>query len=402
MRILFLSTWFPYPPDDGSRIRAYNLLKSLASHHEITLLSFILPHRDKPSAPELRKLCREVIVVPRRVFKPKGARAIAGFFSLTPRSIVATYSREMEKAVAQQMQNSRYDVVVASEMGTAPYAARLDGLPKVLDEVQVSVIREQFLGQRSRLMKLRYGLTWFKLQYFMRRLLRRFDACTVASEREAGNLEGLVSPPCRIAVIPNGVDVEHHSVALADPVPNTLIFTGVLNYFANYEAMQFFLGHIYPLIQKQLPDVSLKITGRTEGIPIEKLPVREGVTYTGYVDDIRPYVAGSWACIVPLRVGGGTRLKILEAMALGTPVVSTSKGAEGLEVTDGENILIADGPQAFAEATLRLLRDPQLRRRLSTNGRKLVEEKYDWRMIVESFDSLLNSLLTENGQGQVP
>jgi glycosyltransferase involved in cell wall biosynthesis len=164
---------------------------------------------------------------------------------------------------------------------------------------------------------------------------------------------------------------------------------------ANYDAMGFFLGDILPLIKKERPEVVLRITGKTAGVPLEQLPNVDDVIFTGYLDDVRPSVAQSWVSVVPLRVGGGTRLKILEAMALGTPVVSTSKGAEGLDVTLGENILIADTPSGFADATLHLLEDHGLRARLSENGRSLVRTRYDWAQIGEEFERLLSDIVKD-------
>jgi glycosyltransferase involved in cell wall biosynthesis len=156
--------------------------------------------------------------------------------------------------------------------------------------------------------------------------------------------------------------------------------------------MRYFLREIYPLIRDQHNEVSLTITGSTKGVDLTTLMLDESVSLSGYVDDIRPLVAGSAVCVVPLRIGGGTRLKLLESMALGTPVVSTSKGAEGLDVVNGEHLLIADTPADFATCTLRLLCDTRLRRRLAINARQLVEEKYDWKQIGQRFVDLVEDV----------
>ncbi len=194
-------------------------------------------------------------------------------------------------------------------------------------------------------------------------------------------------PP--IAVVPNGVDCEHHRPGLALPRPGSLVYNGAMTYSANYDAMQFFLRDVYPLVRAQAPDVSLTITGSTSGVDLAGLALDDSVRLSGYVDDIRPVIAGSAACVVPLRQGGGTRLKILEAMALGVPVVSTRKGAEGLDVVDGEHLLLADGPRALAVATVRPLQDGALRARLATNACAPVEQRYDWRAIGAAFTDLV-------------
>jgi len=170
------------------------------------------------------------------------------------------------------------------------------------------------------------------------------------------------------------------------PEPGTLIFTGSFRYFANHDAMVWFLGQVYPRIQAQAPDVHLTITGDHANLP---LPCTEGVTLTGFVEDVRPLIATAWISVVPLRLGGGTRLKILEAMALGTPVIATSKGAEGLEAQQEEHLLIADTPEAFVEAVVRVLKEPELRRRLTDNAYQLVRDKYDWAVVMPRFLNLV-------------
>jgi glycosyltransferase involved in cell wall biosynthesis len=195
------------------------------------------------------------------------------------------------------------------------------------------------------------------------------------------------------------VDCARNRPDLARPVPNALLYNGALTYSANYGAMEFFLAEVYPIIRRQEPGVSLTITGSTSGVDLSGLRLEEGVRLSGYVDDIRPLVAGAWACVAPILHGGGTRLKILEAMALGTPVVATSKGAEGLEVTPGQDILIADEPAEFAAQVLRLLRDANLRERLATNARRLVEQRYDWAGIGQRFVDLVEETVGMRGQG---
>jgi glycosyltransferase involved in cell wall biosynthesis len=161
--------------------------------------------------------------------------------------------------------------------------------------------------------------------------------------------------------------------------------------------MTWFLQEVYPRIRAQAPDVSLTITGDHAGLP---LPPADHVTLTGFVDDVRPLIAAAWVSLVPLRVGGGTRLKILEAMALGTPVVATSKGAEGLDAQHGEHLLIANGPEAFAESVIRLLQEPGLRRRMADNAYQLVQEKYDMAALMPRFLDLVERVATPEGNGK--
>jgi glycosyltransferase involved in cell wall biosynthesis len=396
MHILFLSTWYPYPPDNGSRTRVFNLIKQLSRYHEITLLSFAQGLVSKGRLAAMEPYCRSVHTVPYKEFSPNRLRALLGFLSFRPRAAVDTYSREMQALVQQVGTSDPFDVVVASEMHSAPYALLLKQVPCVLEDVELAVIYEQFARQCSPVAKSRYGLTWWKLSRFMARLLRVFEGCTVVSERECDLIMKIAPAYEPLVIVPNGVDLEANTGHFGVPEPDTLIYPGALTYSANFDAMEFFLRDIFPLVKAQRPDVCLRITGGYDGMSLERLPLGNGAQLTGYLEDIRPAVAQSWVCVVPLRVGGGTRLKILEAMALGTPVVSTSKGAEGLEVTHGEDILIADDPDGFAQVVLRLLRDEDLRATLSANGRQLVEERYSWERCARQLEQLLCQVV---GQG---
>ncbi|HID63522.1 MAG TPA: glycosyltransferase [Anaerolineae bacterium] len=305
-----------------------------------------------------------------------------------------TYSSEMETLVWETVGRKSFDLILASQISTAPYVQDLNSARKVFEEVELTVIREQFASQTDLIRRLRFGLTWWKKTHFTANLLKKFDACTVVSEQERAHILECV-PGYPVTVIPNGVDLNWYKGDFGAPERGALIFPAPLAYYANFDAMKFFLKEVFPKIRSKRPEAILRITGRAAGVPVDRLPLGEGTILTGYLDDVRPTVAQSWACIVPLRIGGGTRLKILEAMALGTPVVSTSKGAEGLEVTHGENILIADTPAEFADAVLRLLDDRALRARLAANGRRLVEDQYGWEGIGKKLDQLLREVVEE-------
>jgi glycosyltransferase involved in cell wall biosynthesis len=237
--------------------------------------------------------------------------------------------------------------------------------------------------------RVRAQLTWLKLSAYLRRALPRFGACTVVSAREREHLRAAAPGYKRVEILPNAIDFAAYRDTFGCPRINTAVFSGALSYAPNLDAMRTFLAEIHPLIQRSEPDFRLRITGRTTGVDLDALPRPSGVEFTGHLDDIRPEVAQSWLSVVPLRLGGGTRLKILEAMALGTPVVSTPKGADGLAVTHEHNILLADEPAAFADCVVELLRSPELRRHLAAGGRQLVESTYDWRVVGQSLNQLV-------------
>jgi len=378
MNILFIARWFPCPQDNGSRIRTFSLLKGLAENHKITLISFTQQAPSHEDLQQVRELCEPIYTFPFKEFNANSFKSILGFFSPTPRSVKDTHSPAMARQVLDTCQQQNFDLVLASEMGAVPYALLAHGSFRVWDDVELASFRDQFLKQRNPLFRLRYALTWWKICGYVRRTLSSFDGCTVVSEQERAILTEVVPTYRKVELVPNGVDLDSKSGDFGPSERDTLIYPGSLTYDANLDAMEFFLEKIFPLIRSSHPSAELKITGNHEGVPLNPSFSEEGVNLTGYLKNIKEAVAESWVCVVPLRKGAGTRLKILEAMALGTPVVSTKKGAEGIDVTHEKNILIADEPRLFADAVNRLLEDEQLRQQLSLNGRRLVEERYGW------------------------
>ena len=299
----------------------------------------------------------------------------------------------METLIRHALRERPYNIVVASEIGagtgTSSYLTGKEGVPCIIEDLELSMIQSRIQAQHPLAGQWRRRLTWWKLQGYIRRHLRRVAGCTVASEKEKELVRQLAPDDLPLAVVPNGVDLDACRGDFGPPRPDSLIFSGALSYSANFDAMEFFLSDVFPLVKAKRPGATLRITGCNDGVPVERLPLGNGAILTGYLDDIRPTISQSWASVVPLHQGGGTRLKILEAMALGTPVVSTAKGAEGLEVTPGENILIADEPAEFADTVLDLLEDRALRERLAANGRRLVEEHYSWEMCARELEQLL-------------
>ena len=389
MRILFLSRWYPFPANNGSRLRIYNLIRGLSKCHDVVLLSFFDPDDGAVDLASMQALCSKVCIVPWKPFEPSSLKSRLGFFSPTPRSLVDIYSPQMKQSIAETLAATSFDVIIASQFDMAVYAPGFQNVPALFEELEIGTYLDKATQPSALRHRLRPGLTWYKHRRFLNSLLPYFQSTTVVSSKERQSLHQAMNGYNAIDVIPNGVDVSLYSSIPRDPKPNTLIFTGAFSYHPNYEAMQWFLGEVYPHIQAQVPDVHLLITGKHGNLP---LPTMENVTLTGFVDDIRPLIAGAWASIVPLHTGGGTRLKILEAMALGTPVVATSKGAEGLEAEVGTHLLVADTPEDFAQTIIRLFQEPNLRQTLADNAYQLIKEKYDWDVLLPQFLQLVDKI----------
>jgi polysaccharide biosynthesis protein PslH len=381
MRVLFLSTWLPYPLTQGSKIRAYYLLRGLAQRHEVALVSFSDREPQADWLAHLQSFCVRVEVVQQDPFQTNALRRARGWFSWKPSAAITTYSAAMAQRVARVAANWQPERVLALTFVMAPYALSLADTPRILDidNLLGQMLREARQATHGKIRRLRSWLAWKKFEQYEKPLYSGFDRCLVVSERDrqavSAKLPGYAG---RVSLAPNGVDIERNQFCTAPPTPDTLVFNGALTYQANFDAMAYFLAEIFPLIRTRVPVARLRITGSVTDVPLQNLRLDDHVTCTGFLEDVRPTVSESWACVVPLRVGGGTRLKVLEAMALGVPVISTSKGMEGLETVDGEHFLVADTAEAFAAQTVRLLGDPALRARLVRNSRRLVEEHFNW------------------------
>jgi glycosyltransferase involved in cell wall biosynthesis len=397
MRILYLSRWFPYPPDNGSKIRIFNMLRVLSLSHDIDLISFATDDVHSEHIRALENYCRRVEIIPYRPFQPGRLQAQLGFLAVRPRSVLDTYNREMERHIQRAVQRKRYDLIIGNEIDMAPYLVSIPHTPKLLEDIELTFYYERYAQQAKRMDKIRSGVSWLKWERYIRNLSRDIQAWTVVSQKERNLLSRISNGAISSLVVPNCVNYQSYQGDFGSPDKDTLIYSGALTYHANYDAVDYFLREIFPLIQKERPDTRFIVTGKLDGVPIERLPHHEKVIFSGYLDDIRPAIAHSMVNVVPLRVGGGTRLKILESMAIGTPVVSTSKGVEGLDLADGREIIVADAPDDFATAVLRLMRDRELRERLSSAGCVTVARQYDWDVIAPEFTRFVENTASGNG-----
>jgi polysaccharide biosynthesis protein PslH len=284
------------------------------------------------------------------------------------------------------LSHERYDLVVASQLPMAAYYPYFQNVPALFDEMEFGLILDN-VHSTDRRTRLRHAFTWFKLRRYLSKLLFSFEACTVVSEQERHLFrENFPVYKKTIEVIPNCMSIDDYKDLRVDPRPNTLIFTGSFRYQVNYEAMQWFTGKVFPLVLDETPDAELTITGDHLELP---LPSQKNIRLTGYVSRIGDWIATSAVAIAPILSGGGTRLKILEAMAIGVPVVATSKGAEGLNAVHGEHLFIADSPQDFAAHITNLMSDRALANRIASSARTFVKSNFDRSVVMPRFLNLV-------------
>ena len=385
LNILFVTPFLPSPPEFGGQRRVHGLLKELARSHSVSLLSFVSPGRPhQESLRETREYCRTVETVPNAAFalSQRGKRALQLRSLASPNSFEWLSHRvpAMEAALRHWTSRERFDVVNFEFMQMAQYRRAIEGGPAcVLDEhnVEFEILRRTAGSEAGLVRRVYNAIDWRKLRAEEIAAWRAFDGCAVTSAQDQGALLREL-PQARTAIVPNAVDLESFRprAEAAPPQAGSILFFGANNYFPNADGLRFFVEEIFPLVRARVPSARLKIVGHT---PDHLLPLAgPHVEIRGYVPDLRSEIESASIAIAPLRVGGGTRLKILEAMAMAKPVVSTAIGAEGLDVSDGRDILLADAPADFAGQVVRLLQDAALARRLGESARRLVEERYGW------------------------
>lgn len=380
MKILVVCPFIP-SPTSGNRTRSYQLLRILARSHTVSLVAIDDGSiRESPqNMALLENLAHRMEVLPYTTSYPKRLRQLMYVVSGRSNTIGEHTTKGMVAVLKSFLSRGHYDVLIF-ECALTAAALLPEHVKVILDQhnIEFEILQRAYKHEK----------TWLRKWYNWREsrlvepveieLCRRADAVTMTSERERLLLKGRL-PRSKIEVVPNGVDTEYfHGDCSDQEVNGRIIFTGSMEYYPNIQAVLFFAEKCWPLIRKQVPDATWLIVGKNPVPEVLKLAELPGVTVTGSVADVRPYFNEATVAIAPLLVGSGTRLKILEAMAMYKAVVSTSLGCEGLTVVPGKHLLIADQPAEFAHVVAELLNNPEKRRALGMTGRALVEAVYSW------------------------
>jgi len=399
MKILYIAPWLPWPPYDGARIRIWETLRFLAPQHRVTLLT----HRpETESAWEenpVRELCEriETAVLPARAGAVLG-RLAQGIARGLPLMQAFYWQPQLARRIRQLTAAEDYDIVHIEFSYMAHYLLALSPASRaqtVLSMHNVESIRFARELQVAPWSGRRLGLMWdhYLHRQWEPKALRRFDGILATSKVDREWIE-THAPEAVVTLAPNGVDVQRLQALEPPKESHSLVFTGLMNYPPNVDAVVWFCQDIWPVLRQHLPQLKLNIVGRLPHPRVVELGRQPGVCVTGEVPDVRPYVDEALALVVPLRSGGGTRLKILEAMAMGRPVVSTALGAEGLEIAPGENILLAETAEQFLQQLQTLIDHPDRARQLGQAGRQLVVAQYDWPICLRGLTGLYETLMS--------
>jgi sugar transferase (PEP-CTERM/EpsH1 system associated) len=398
MKTLFVCHRFPYPPARGGKIRPFNIIRRLATRSEVTVAAPLRSLAEREAGEGLAAHCQRIIAEP---ISPLAAgwRMVARIPTPQPSSFGYFYSPALARRIREELDTGAYDLVFVHCSSVAPYVAAHRGALKVLDFGDMDSEKwAMYATERRFPLSAGYWLESVKLRRTEARLAAQFDlsTCTTAAELESLRALGTAR---RTGWYPNGVDTEYFAPDGAPCDPDQICFSGRMDYFPNQQAVELFTASVMPLILARRPGAKLVIVGAEPPPHIRKLAAQPGVTVTGTVPDVRPYVRRSAVSVAPLEVARGTQNKILESMAMGVPVVSSPLAARGVDAVPGEHLLTATGAQATADAVLSLLGEPALRERFSRAARARVISHHSWDSSLQRLEALLEECAAERGRG---
>jgi glycosyltransferase involved in cell wall biosynthesis len=399
MHLLWLKSELLHPVDKGGRIRTYQMLRMLRREHEITYLSLDDGNAAPDAVARAGEYAHHVESVRHRPAAPRSAGYYAGvlgnLLSPLPYAIARYRSPAFARRVVELTRNGAIDVVVCDFLVSAINCPENLACPSVLFQhnVEAEIWRRRAEVATSRVARMFFSVQRDRMVRFEAASCRRFDAVIAVSEGDAALMQAEYGID-RVQAVPTGVDTEYfRPTPASERRPASLLFLGSMDWTPNADGVRYFVEEVLPRISARVPDVHLTIVGRDPTPDVQALAAASSrVTVTGTVPDVRPYLAGAAALVVPLRVGGGTRLKIFEAMASETPVVSTTIGAEGLPVEPGRHLLIGDSPEAMADAAVRLLQDRVAAIAMARAAAALVHERFGWESVARDFAAICEAV----------
>jgi glycosyltransferase involved in cell wall biosynthesis len=384
MRILVLEHLLPVPMDSGAKLRSYCTLKALASRHELMMLSYVRTDEERAHLSDLRDICEPVELIPLARSRFRDGRDALSCLAMGKSFIITRDFRvQMLRALERAIADFRPDVIHVDHLQMAQFIGSDSACATVLDQhnVESTIIRRIAQTVRNPLARAYAGIEWPKLQRFELDACGRCDLVVTVSEEDKAELRRQRPTLNNIEVLAIGIDTDRFAPVDRNPNSRDVLFLGTMYWPPNVDCVHYFYSEILPIVRKSVPDCTFTIAGQRPEKSVVALGGDPAVQVTGYVDDVREVAANCGAFVVPLQAGSGVRVKILNAMSMGLPVVSTMVGAEGIEAVDGRHLLIADGPEQFAQAVVRVLSDPELASTLGRNARQLACEKYSWETV---------------------
>ncbi len=393
MKVLMLTPYLPYPLLSGGQIRTYNLLKKLSSKYDVTLFALIKDEEEKKFIPELKKYCSQVKVFKRSSHPFTLSNILKTGFSTFPFLVMRNLVPEVISAVSKELKTNNYDLIHAETFYMMPH------IPKTRTPIILVEQTIEYLGYESYAKKANFFLKpllmidIFKIKYWEKHYWNLADRLVVMSNEDKRLVAKDIRNPEKVAVVENGVDTAwFNEIKRQEPKTPTLLSVGTFKWLPNIEAVRFLVNQVWPLVKKRVPQLKLNIVGNAPTEEVLAYSKMAGISVPGRVEDIRKAFAQAHILVAPVFSGKGTRYKILEAMASGTPTVATSTAVEGLRVEHSKHVMIGNTAEELTDMIVELIENEEKRKTLAKNGKAFVRSQYDWQLISQKLDKIYQKI----------
>jgi sugar transferase (PEP-CTERM/EpsH1 system associated) len=394
MKILYLAHRVPFPPDRGDKIRAFHEIRHLAREHEVHVFCLADGADDLANVAGLERLAASVAAVARTDLKSK-ARALRSLLAGRSFSLGYFDEADLHRRIERAYRTIEPDLALAYSSGMAQFVEPFEHVPRVMDFVDLDSLKwRQYAERRRAPLRWLYATEARRLLRYEQRIARAFDHSIVCTRSELEDFGRLI-PGAPVSCVANGVDLEFFSGTRAAKVPGRLVFTGVMDYLPNVDAVVWFCERVLPAVRAAVPNATFTICGSNPAADVSALAAQPGVTVTGRVADVRRYLDSAEVAVVPIRIARGIQNKLLEAMSMGLPCVSTTAAWTGVEASGDTGVFVADDPAEFAARVISLLKDADLRARMSRAARGVVEQHYSWPAQLAKLDAILERVRTK-------
>lgn len=387
MKLLFLTSRFPFPPHGGDKLRVFNFIKYLSQNNSIYLISFIESENEVKYIEDMKKYCESIETI---LLKPVKSYLSCTVLSptLVPFQVAYYRDRKMHEAVSRTVRADKFDGIYVHLLRMAQYVKDKRYLNRILDLTDsLTLSLKRSLKFRSHIFYLFYFLEWLKVSIYEPKIIRYFNRCLLVSDADF-RTDGPIGKAENLSIIANGVDLDYFKSSGLSYKPNKLVFIGNLHSFPNRDAVLYFSNEILPIVKREMPQVEFYIIGANPPKKIKSLADGKNIIVTGSVEDTRPYLSDAAVMVCPIRVATGMQNKILEAMAMGLPVISTPIATLWMDRKEDYGVLIAGTPEDFANKVIEVSKNKNLREKLSISARKLIVENYDWNKNIKKLELL--------------
>jgi len=393
MRILFITHLLPYPPDRGGYIRTYNILRCLSENHNVDLVSYLFREEDKKYIKEFGSICNEVNVIPLRR-SPIFPNLLFSLFSNLPFSYLRDYSKKMKNLITRKIEENEYDIVFEEQLNMVGYVPERIKAFRIYANILIGAMMMDRYShhQKNPIKKILAKIESNKLKKLEKKTCSEVDLVITISDEEKDVIKNWGIPIDKIITVGMGVDTDKFRPVSLNNDSMNIVNLGLARFPPNVDAIFYFYNEIYPKIKKKLPDARSFVVGAEPPKSVQRLEEDKSIKVLGFVDNLDEFLIETGVFIIPLRIGGGVKVRLMNALAMGLPIVTTSIGVEGIEATHMEDLIVSDTAEEFAEAVIKILTNQELKKKLCINGPRLINNKYSWEIIFNQINNIFSQI----------